>query len=39
MHADPNAINLDVSRGDLLGAAMALLNCCSGRISMAPTDW
>jgi hypothetical protein len=36
-HADSKAVNLDVSRGDLLVAAMALLKCCSGRIGMAQT--
>jgi hypothetical protein len=33
MHSGPSA----VSRGGLLGAAIALPKCCGGRIGMAPT--
>jgi hypothetical protein len=35
--ADPNAGDMDIRRGDLLGAVIALLECCSRPIRVAQT--
>ena len=37
MRSDPKAVSMDVRQGNLLRHAIALLNCCSRRISMAQT--